>query len=464
MLKKVLLLVLILLLLLPAALAQDDDNPTIAILRLGPFSSYVMAESGILDVLESYGYISSEENRLLEGRQDLAGENLNIIWGDAAWDLASANLLVENALDQDVDVMVVIGAAMTQTAVKATLDMEDPPIVLFTAAYNPYEAGIAQASCIKPAHVSGSESLTDYSHVFSTLLLQDPDMGSIGIIHSASETSGVVGAETITALAEELGWSVEVAAVANLADLRPAAESLLSKGVQAFVLPADELTSSGLPIILTIANENGVPVFHSTAIGVFSGATVGAGFFRYYQQGNDVGVLLTGYLNGDIDIATTAINVSSTQATAVNLTSAEEQGVELSEALLDQAMVTVRGDGTVVSVSPDMVKLLAGSLQAQGVALPMTDSGEVDPQFLTVVMTVYLTGSIDIASGAGDQATEGEGAASSIPPEMMKLVAERFESATPLEVRAEADQAFLAALQCTDEMIAEQQAELDASE
>ncbi len=461
MLKKVLLLVLIVLLLLPAALAQDDDNPTIAILRLGPFSSYVIAEDGILDVLESYGYVSSEENMLLKERQDMQGENLNVIWGDAAWDLASANLLVENALDQDVDVMVVIGTAITQTAVKATLDMEDPPVVLFTAAYNPYEAGIAQASCIKPAHVSGSESLTDYSHVFSTLLLQDPDMGSIGIIHSASEISGVIGAETITALAEELGWTAEVAAVASLTDLRPAAEGLLSKGVQAFVLPADELTSNGLPIVVTVANENGVPVFHSTAVGIFSGATVGSGFFRYYQQGTDVGVLLTGYLNGDIDIASTAINISSTQAIGVNVTTAEEQGVELSEALLDQAMLAVRGDGTVVSASEDMLKLLANSLGVN--TLPMDDSGEVDSEFLTAIMTVYLTGSVNIASGE-EQEMEGDGAADSVPPDLLTLVVERLQSATPLEFRAEADQAFLAALQCTDEMIAEQQAELDASE
>ncbi len=401
MLKKVLLLVLILLLLLPAALAQDDDNPTIAVLRLGPFRSYVMAEGGILDTLESYGYISSDENRVLEERQDLEGENINFIWGDAAWDLATANLLVENALDQDVDVMVVIGTAMAQTAVKATLDMEDPPIVLFTASFNPYEAGIAQSTCIKPAHVTGSESMADYNYVFSTLLLQDSDMGSIGIIHSASETSGVIGAETIKSLAEELGWTVEVAGINSLADLRPAAEGLLSRGVQAFVLPADELTSSGLPIVVTVANENGVPVFHSTMVGVLSGATVGSGFFRHYQQGTHIGVLLTGYLNGDVDIASTAINVSSSQATGVNLSSAEEQGVELSEALLDHAILGVK-DGSVAFASPDMLTIVAES-RPGGVVIP-------------------------------------------------------------LDVRIEADKEFLAALQCTDEMIAEQQAELDASE
>ncbi len=422
MLKKVLLLVLILLLLLPAALAQDDDNPTIAILSLGPFRGYVAAEGAILDMLESYGYISTEENRMLEEHQDLAGENLNVIWGDAAWDLATANLLVENALDQDIDVLIVTGTAMTQTAVKATLDMEDPPIVLFTGVYSPYEAGIAQAACIKPAHVTGSEALTDYNYVFSALSLQDPDMESIGIIHSASEASGVIGAEIIKALAEEIGWTVEVAAVTGLADLRPAAEGLLSKGVQAFVLPTDELSSSGLPIVVTVANENGVPVFHSTMMGASLGATVGSGFFRYYQQGTNVGIVLTGYLNGDVDIASTAINVSSTQGTAVNLSTAEEQGVELSEALLDQAIMTIR-DGEIASVSPDIQAIIT------------TSGGERD----------------------GEVASES--------PDMMKRVAATLRGTViPAEVRGEADKAFLAAIQCTDEMIAEQQAELDASE
>ncbi len=398
MLKKILLLVLIVLLLLPAALAQDDDNPTIAILRFGPIASHDFTEGAVLDILESYGYISSDENRVLEERQDLEGENINIIWGDAGWDLATINIMTENALDQGADIFVVLGTPVVQIVVSTTLDMEDPPVVLFTSAYNPYEAGIAQAPCIKPTHVTGSESLIDYSYVFSLLMLQDPGMGSIGIIHSSNEAPGIIGAEAIKSLAEAEGWSVEVAAVTGLADLRPAAESLVSKDVAAIIIPVDYLTTAGLPIVAAVANENGVPIFHSSVGGISAGAAVGAGFFRYYVQGTNVGIMLAAYLNGDIDIATTGINLSSEQAAAVNLTTAAQQGMEISDELIDAADL-VYEDGEYTKLTPVMVEAVRRSLG--GVVIPLED-------------------------------------------------------------RAEGDRAFLEALHCTDEMIAAQQAELDA--
>ncbi len=399
MLKKILLLIITLFLLLPAALAQDSENPTIAMLRFGPIESYDIAEGAVLDLLESYGFISTEENRTLEERQKLEGENINIIWGDAGWDLPTIGFMVETALDQEADILVVLGTPAIQLAVNATLNMEDPPIVLFTSSYNPYQAGIAQDTCLKPAHVTGSESITDYDYVFSILLLQDPDMDSIGIIHSSNESSGIVGAQTITALAEARGWSVETVAVATLADLRPAAESLVSKNVSAIVIPVDLLTTAGLPIVAAVANQNGVPIFHSSMGGASLGAAVGAGFYRYYEQGTNVGIMLTAYLNGDIDIATTGISISSDQGTAVNLTMAEQQGIEISDALMAEADLAYE-DGEYIKITPDMMESLARS---QGVVIPLED-------------------------------------------------------------RAEGDQAFLAALQCTGEIIAAQQAELEAAE
>ncbi len=53
----------------PAAMAQAD-NPTIAILRFGSLPNVDITEGAILDVLESYGFISTEENRIFEARRD----------------------------------------------------------------------------------------------------------------------------------------------------------------------------------------------------------------------------------------------------------------------------------------------------------------------------------------------------------------------------------------------------------
>ena len=54
---------------------------------------------------------------------------------------------------------------MTQAALNATNDLDDPPTIFFADVYNPREAGIAEAPCVKPAHVTGLMSATKYEDI-----------------------------------------------------------------------------------------------------------------------------------------------------------------------------------------------------------------------------------------------------------------------------------------------------------
>ncbi len=129
-------------------------------------------------------------------------ESIRIICGDAGFDLPTANVSVGSTLDHDVDVLVTISTPMTQIAVNATLDMDDPAPVLFTSVTEPYHAGIADSPCIKPDHVTGSRTATSYSYVFSALQMQQPDVGMAGTIFDPGDSSGAYGAGRIIELAE----------------------------------------------------------------------------------------------------------------------------------------------------------------------------------------------------------------------------------------------------------------------
>lgn len=397
MLKVVVTILVLTALIAPLTVAADDHTTTIAILRFGSLPSLDITEGAVLDLLESYGYISAEENRILETRRDHAGEQVNIIWGDAGFDFPTVSIMIEDALDQGADVLVTLGTPVTLIAVNTTLEMDEPPAVLFTAVHNPYLAGIADASCIKPAHVTGSEIETSYEFVFDALLKQNPSLAVIGSIYDTAAASGVYGVDRITDLAGEMGISVEVAGAAALSDLRAAADSLVQKGADAIVLPLDNLTTQGLPIIVTIANENGVPVFHPSMGSIYYGATIGAGYSGFYDNGVRVGITLAAHLNGDIDIATTAIFVASSQGLGINLDSASLQGLEVSGDLMRDADVVLEG-GSPVRVSTRVMQ----RIRQRGVVIPQ-------------------------------------------------------------ERRQEADAAYLAKLACTEDMIAEQQAALDAA-
>ena len=271
-------------------LAHADDNTLVAILRYGGTDGETTySEYGVLEMLQAAGLINAEEREQLDTRSDVDGEHISIFWGDAAWDLANANLMVDDALGRGADVLITLTTPVTRTAINATADMDEPPGILFASVFNPAEAGIAQSACEKPDHVSGSVIQAPYERLLSLLQTQNPELSGIGVLFSSGEITGSSGADEIAALAEGLGISVSEAAVNNLADFPVAAQSLADSDVDAIVAPIDAVTAQALPVIAGIANESGIPVVYPVLGAVYHGTTFGVGIRSHYDQGLNLG-------------------------------------------------------------------------------------------------------------------------------------------------------------------------------
>lgn len=411
---------------------QAEDKPTIAVLRFGSFFSFTYVENAVVDTLFASGLVTEAEHAMLMARENLQGEKINLHWNDANFDFAAVNTIVEDALDRGADALIVLSTPTAQAAVNITTDMDDPPIVLFTSVFNPYEAGIAQASCIKPSHVTGIESVTLYEDIVPLLLLQDPELKMIGTIYSSSETSGRLGAEAIVAAAEALGLTVEVAAVSNLSDITVAAKALVDKGVEAFLLPSDLLTMSGLPVITQIAIENGLPVYHSTSNTINLGATVSAGAGHNSLQGSMIGAMLTGHLRGELDIASTGIGMVDVLSVGLNLDIAAEQGIEFTDSLMERAHLLLQD----------------GGMSGRALVVFLESLG-MDEETMKLVLKAIA----EAQTGGGEIEVD-------LPEEVLAALSAGIAS----QRRTEDVAAILDSLHCTAEMIAEQQAALAGSE
>ncbi len=401
--KKLLLAVMTLLLLAPAALAHDEDKPSLVVLSFQPRGTVEWIEIGLVKSLISYGLISAEDFA-----PGFAGpyENSPISYTrlSAAGQLEFVPEMIADALDSEPDALITIGSRVTLAALVATYDLEDPPAIIFVDVYNPYDAGIADATCIKPDHVTGIESAVNYADVVPLLLLQDPDLTTIGTIHSSDDAGGAFGAARIAEVGEALGLTVEQTAVTALADLSLATEGLVSKGVEAILLPVDTMTMAGLPLIGAIAQDNNIPLFAANIDHMFLGALVAGGFAEFLDTGDLAGVLAAAHLQGDLDLATTGISaVDSITVVGLNHYDVDAFGISFSEELQDRADFSLQPAGDDI----------------------------VDPE---------------------------------VKPWMQEQFQRRLAPPTPLEARQESDRAFLAGLACTAERIAEQQAELDAME
>ncbi len=415
----------------PAGLAQE--NPTIAILRFGELTDVIPTEVGIFEVLQSHGYLTFGENIDLAANQylepnihDFEGDHITILRGDPGEDFAAISIMIEQMLDQEVEAIIAISTPVAQAALNATLDMDNPPAVFFTAVYDPYEAGLAQASCIKPDHVTGVEIVAAYDDVINALLIQDPDIESIGAIYSASETSGRAGAERIAAAAEARGVQVDQLAVTGISDLRLAAEGLIAKGVQAFVIPADVITYKGIPILAAVADEYGIPIFHSSTSSIMMGTTAGVSSSFSYRRGVGVGHILSEWLNGEVDIADIAISVFSDSAVAVSKDTAKRLDIEIADEL----------EGSAELVFED------GKLKIDPAAFDVAD---VPRFFLMMAKSGQLDEGIDAPGNPMTRETLELWKQMDLPPDLWELSKE-----------------FVAGLACTPERIAAEQAELDA--
>ena len=428
------LILLLLLLLAPVASAQDS-NPTIAILGF-PVEVKQLQTSALLDVLQGYGMINQDERDALNEYEDVAGESLTIAWGSAELDLADASIVVERAIDQGADALVVFSTSMSQLAVNLTRDMPNPPVVIFQVA-DPYAAGLADATCIKPAHVTGTHTSHDYELIFDVLQLQLPDLATVGVLYSLGHAVGEVGQRKATAVAQSRGIEVISASVAEISEVGFAANGLISKEVDAIIMPSSAFITAAMPIAVEAAKEFSVPVVSPTLGTIFLGVTFGIGNYRNLQEGYDVGRVLVAWLNGEADIARTGINTISDTALGINLNSAALAEIEVSEELIAMADAIVVGDK--YQMSPKMARDAF-----QYMDMP-------DEMIMMIVQAANIPG-LEIVEER-------------IQAPLATVVGEAAGFATgSFSPNPEMDAAFVAGLECTDEMIAEQQAALDAAD
>ena len=378
------------------SLAQAEGK-TLALLSFGRSPApYSVTEAAILQQLAADGWLGESDLGELSERGEIHGARLSVYPMDAGWALDQLPLMIDSALDLEADVLVAFTTPVAQAAVNATSDMENPPAVIFASSYFPFAAGLADAPCLKPNHVTGSQIIPPYELLVDLVLMQQPNIQTVGVMFSADQIAGVEGAALVTALAEARGIEVKQAAVTHPVDFSAAMNGLASRDVEAVILAIDTLMSTGLSSIVAIATESLVPVYYPSLGGVYEGALISAGYFRQSGQGLNVGRMVSAALNGEVDIARTAIAAIGGDGIGVNLNAAADIELELAPEIWNKVDVQFGDEHLRLSE-----RVIAAQL-------------EYDGHFAT-------------------------------------------------EERRAADRAFLDDLYCTDQMIAEQQAALDAA-
>lgn len=268
-----------------------------------------------------------------------SGKNVEISTENANNDSTALSTILSNCKAEGVDLVVPIATATAQSA-KTVFDGEDTPIV-FAAVSDPAAAGLTGDDC---RNITGVSNNIPADEIVKLIFNFQPDCEKIGFLYTSSEPNSVSTITAAKAYCDQEGIAYEESSIANLSELQTAAETLISKGVDALYTGNDNAIASAMATYTDVAYTAGIPVYCGADSMVADGgfATIGV---NYVQLGEQVAQLVLEILDGAAP-ADLPYETLSDYAKYVNLQAAGRFGAQFPESAYEGYEVLVEADGT----------------------------------------------------------------------------------------------------------------------
>lgn len=267
-----------------------------------------------------------------------SGIEIEIVTKNAEGDGSQLPAILNN-LRGTIDMLVPI-ATNTAQAAKVVFEGDEMPIV-FAAVADPVAAGMTGDDC---EYITGVSNNIPAAEIVKLIFNFQPDCKKIGFLYTSSEVNSVSTINAAKAYCDAEGIAYEEAAIANLSELQTAAETLISKGVDALYTGNDNSIASAMATYTDVAYRAGIPVYCGADSMVADGgfATIGV---NYVQLGQQVADMIVRIINGQTP-AENPYEVLTNYAKFVNMEAVTRFGKEFDAAAFEGYNVLVEADGT----------------------------------------------------------------------------------------------------------------------
>jgi putative ABC transport system substrate-binding protein len=234
--------------------------------------------------------------------------------------------------DSGADLIVTIATPPTQ----AMVNMETGIPVFFISVSDPLGAGVITDMAKPDKNATGTSNAIPVDEIFQLSDHLTPGMGSYGVIYNTGEVNAVNTVRMAKEYLEGRGLVYKEAIVTASSEVQQAAQSLVGS-VDAIFVPNDSMVQSALPQVAEVCKDAGIPLYGSSAVMVDSGAfaTISIDDVTIGKMTADMAVK---YLVG-VPIEEIPAVVVSEFTTVINKTTADAIGAELSQEILDAAVV-----------------------------------------------------------------------------------------------------------------------------
>ena len=235
------------------------------------------------------------------------------------------NQIAAEVVADDVDVVVPIAtpaAVLMQSATEGT-DIK----VVFSAVSDPVGAGLVAGNDAPGSNVTGVSDAIDTAKVIDLILLQNPDIKSIGLLYDKGQASSTASIADAKAYCETKGITVVEKTGTNTSEIQAAADALIAGGVEAIYTPQDNTVMVAELSIFEKFTAAKIPHYTAADSFALNGAFLGYGV-NYVNLGALTGDMVLDVLLNGADPATTAVKTLDAGIIMVNTETAEALSID----------------------------------------------------------------------------------------------------------------------------------------
>ncbi|MGN1319271.1 MAG: ABC transporter substrate binding protein [Lachnospirales bacterium] len=303
--------------------AQSGDSASaedvqIGIIQYTAHPALDAAREGFISKLSEHGYKD--------------GENCTIDVQNAQADQSNLKTISQKFVTDGKDLVLAIATPAAQSMAAETKDIP----ILVTAVTDPAQSGLCESNEVPNTNVSGTSDLTPVKEQIALLKQILPEAKKIGIMYCSGEQNSVIQAEMAKEAAKENGLETEELTVSNTNDVAEVTTSALGK-FDALYVPTDNILASSMPLVSSITNPAGLPLFVGEQ-GMVEGGGLASVAVNYTNLGELTGQMAVDIFNG-ADIKNMAIQYTENPELIINETAAAELGVTIPDDVKTKATV-----------------------------------------------------------------------------------------------------------------------------
>ena len=268
--------------------------------------------------------------------------------------------LAERGIEAEYDIQNANGEISTAASIAQLFDTEDMDLVIGIA--TPTSQALANTftdipvvfSSVTDVPAAGLDGIDNVCGVSDGVPFQEhfdlierlTGARSIGMVYTSGEANGISLMEGMRKTAEEHGVELIAASVANSAEVRTAAASIIDR-VDAMYVATDNTVVSALPALSDVCSSASVPLFSADTTSAFGTDVLIAGGFDYYDSGRLTGEIVERILSGESPEDIGTVYLTSLEL-YINVSVAERLGITIPEEMLADAAYIIR-DGEDIS-------------------------------------------------------------------------------------------------------------------